>query len=48
MLMLKLVMFVLGALFCVVGLPTLGGALIFSVALNAFCDEFGRGGRGGE
>lgn len=45
MLMLKLVVFALGLLLIWAGMPTLGAGLVFSLAINAFCDEFGARGR---
>lgn len=42
---LKLVLFVLGLLLCWAGMTTIGGGLIFSLALNEACNEFGHQGR---
>jgi len=42
---LKLVVFMLGVLLIWAGMPTFGGGLVFSLALNEFCNEFGREGR---
>jgi len=43
--MLKLVVFLLGVVMIWAGMPTFGGGLVFSLALNEFCNEFGRGGQ---
>lgn len=45
MIALKLVLFVLALLLIWAGATTLGGGLIFSLALNEACNEFGHGSR---
>jgi hypothetical protein len=45
MILLKLIVFALGVLLIWAGMPTFGGGLVFSLALNEFCNEFGHQGR---
>lgn len=44
--MLQLFVFALGVVLIWAGMPTLGAALVFAIALDGFCKEFGRGGGG--
>lgn len=44
--MIRALLFVIGVVLIAIGLPTLGGGLVFAIALDGFCREFGNEGRG--
>ena len=39
--MIRAIFFILGIVLIWAGMPTLGGGLVFAIALDGFCNEFG-------